>query len=135
MFMTQTIFAFFFSFSWELKLYFGKSERSIFVNWLIYIYVLTKILDRTYFLKLYENVWGFLDDSVGKESACNVGEAGDVGSIHGSGRSPGGGHGNPLQYSCLRIPWTEGPGGLQFTALQRVGHDWSDRGCMHASNI
>ena len=48
-----------------------------------------KILDRTYFLKLYENVWGFPDDSVGKESACNVGEAGDVGSIPGSGRSPG----------------------------------------------
>ena len=33
-----------------------------------------------------------------KESACNVG---DKGSIPGSGRSPGGGHGNPLQYSCL----------------------------------
>ena len=34
----------------------------------------------------------------GKESTCN---AGDAGSIPGSGRSPGGGHGNPLQYSCL----------------------------------
>ena len=34
----------------------------------------------------------------GKESACN---AGDTGSIPGSGRSPGGEHGNPLQYSCL----------------------------------
>ena len=34
----------------------------------------------------------------GKESACN---AGDVGLIPGSGRSPGGGSGNPLQYSCL----------------------------------
>ena len=33
-----------------------------------------------------------------KESACN---AGDLGSIPGSGRSPGGGNGNPLQYSCL----------------------------------
>jgi len=33
-----------------------------------------------------------------KESACN---AGDVGLIPGPGRSPGGGHGNPLQYSCL----------------------------------
>ena len=37
----------------------------------------------------------------GKESACNVGAAGDMGSIPESGRSPGGGHGNPLQYSCL----------------------------------
>jgi len=33
-------------------------------------------------------------------------------SIPGSGRPPGGGHGNPLQYSCLRIPWTEDPGRL-----------------------
>ena len=36
-----------------------------------------------------------------KESACNAGDAGDLGSIPGSGRSPGGGNGNPLQYSCL----------------------------------
>ena len=36
--------------------------------------------------------------SVGKESVCN---AGDLGLIPGSGRSPGEGNGNPLQYSCL----------------------------------
>ena len=41
---------------------------------------------------------GFLGGSVGKESACN---AGDSGSILRSGRSPGEGNGNPLQYSCL----------------------------------
>ena len=67
-----------------------------------------KLLDRTYFLKLYGNVWGFPDNSVSKESACNVGEAGDVGLIPGSGRSPGGGHGNPLQYSCLENPMDRG---------------------------
>ena len=39
-----------------------------------------------------------------KESACNAGAAGDAISIPGSGRSPGGGHGNPLQYSCLENP-------------------------------
>ena len=39
---------------------------------------------------------GFPDSSVGKESACNVG---DLGLIPGLGRSPGGGHGYPLQYS------------------------------------
>ena len=44
---------------------------------------------------------GFPGGSVGKESACN---AGDLGSIPGLGRSPGGGHGNPLQYSCLENP-------------------------------
>ena len=42
--------------------------------------------------------WGFPGGSEGKESACNVG---DLGSIFGLGRSPGGGHGNPFQYSCL----------------------------------
>ena len=41
---------------------------------------------------------GFPGSSDSKESACN---AGDLSSIPGLGRSPGGGHGNPLQYSCL----------------------------------
>ena len=52
---------------------------------------------------------GFPGGSNGKESACNVG---DRGLIPGWGRSPGGGHGNPLQYSW-RIPWTKEPGELQ----------------------
>ena len=44
---------------------------------------------------------GFLGGSDSKESACNVR---DLGSIPGSKRSPGGGNGNPLQYSCLDNP-------------------------------
>ena len=44
---------------------------------------------------------GFPGGSNGKECACNVR---DLGSIPGLGRSPGGGHGNPLQYSCLENP-------------------------------
>ena len=44
---------------------------------------------------------GFLGGSGGKESARN---AGDLGSIPGLGRSPGDGHGNPLQCSCLENP-------------------------------
>ena len=57
-----------------------------------------------------------------KESSCN---AGDLGLIPGLGRSLGGGHGNPVQYSCLdrESPWTEEPGGLQSMGLQRVEHD------------
>ena len=43
-----------------------------------------------------------------KESAGNSGATGDVGSIPGSGRSPGGGHGTPLQYSCLENPMDRG---------------------------
>ena len=55
-------------------------------------------------LHLYELdlPWGLRG---GKESACNVG---DLGSIPGLGRSPGGGHGNPLQYSCLENPHGQG---------------------------
>ena len=49
--------------------------------------------------------------------------AGDVGSILGSGRSPGEGNGNPLQYSCLENPWTEEPGGLPSMGSQRVEDD------------
>ena len=37
--------------------------------------------------------------------------------------SPEEGNGNPLQYSCWKIPWTEEPSGLQSMGSQRVGHD------------
>ena len=47
----------------------------------------------------------FPRSSVGKESACY---AGDLGSIPGWGRSPGGGNGNPLQYCCLENPMDRG---------------------------
>ena len=43
----------------------------------------------------------------GKETACN---AGDLGSIPGLGKAPGGGHDNPLQYSCLENPMGRGAG-------------------------
>ena len=45
---------------------------------------------------------------MGKESACNVGDRGKSGSILGLGRSPGGGNGNPLHYSCLENPTDRG---------------------------
>ena len=43
-----------------------------------------------------------------EESAFNAGVPGDMGSIPGSGRSPGGRHSNPLQYSCLESPMDRG---------------------------
>ena len=63
---------------------------------------------------IYMNIYmGFPGGSDGKESACN---AGNLGLIPGLGRSPRGGHGNPLQYSCLenfhRGEFQEEPGGL-----------------------
>ena len=65
----------------------------------------------------------------GKEAAYN---AGDVGSIPGSGRSPEGGHGNPVQYSCLENPCRQQPGGLWSMGWQRGRRHCSDRAGMHA---
>ena len=49
--------------------------------------------------------------------------AGDLGSIPGLGRSPGEGHGNPLQYSCLGNPMNRGAWwAVQSMGSQRVGH-------------
>ena len=57
------------------------------------------------FLKLDKQTMGFSGGSDRKESAYN---AGDLGSIHESRRSPGEGNGNPLQYSCLENPTDRG---------------------------
>ena len=54
------------------------------------------------------------------QSACN---AGDLGLIPGSGRSPGEGNGNPLQYSCLESPVDRGAWRAIVHGVTRVGHD------------
>ena len=66
--------------------------------------------------------WASQVAPVVKNSPVNAGDIRDVGSVPGMGRSPGGGHGNPLQDSCLENPWTEEPGGLQSMGSQRVEH-------------
>ena len=58
--------------------------------------------------------------SAGKESACN---AGDPGWIPGSGRSPGAGNGNPLQYSCLEDPHEQRSLAGYSWGLKRPQHD------------
>ena len=58
----------------------------------------------------------------GKESTCNAGDAGDVGSIPGLGRYPGGGHGNPLQYSCLENPTDRH---TWWATVYRVSKSWT----------
>ena len=63
---------------------------------------------------------GFPDGSVSKESACN---AGDLGSIPGSGRSSGEGNGNPLRYSCLANPMDRGAWWATVHRAARVGYD------------
>ena len=54
-----------------------------------------------------------------KETTCN---AGDTGSIPGSGRSPGGGHSKPLQYSCLENPIDRGVLRATVHGVTRVRH-------------
>ena len=60
------------------------------------------------FLATINAIKSFPGGSVDKESACNAGDAGDVGSVRGYERSPGGGNGNPLQYSRLGNPMDRG---------------------------
>ena len=62
------------------------------------------------------NPWWLRD----KESTCN---AGDMGPISGSGRSPGEGSDNPLQYSCLGNPMERGAWQPTVHGGHRVGHD------------
>ena len=73
-------------------------------------------------------IWSFGDNLLGlpggsdsKESTCN---SGDLGSIPGLGRSPGGEHDNPLQYSCLENPMDRGAWLATVHESQRVGHGW-----------
>ena len=59
-----------------------------------------------------------------KNLPAEAGDVRDTGLLPGLGRSPGGEHGNPLQYSCLENPMDSPPGsGLQSMGSQRVGHD------------
>ena len=70
---------------------------------------------------------GFPGGTDGKESAC---KEGDLGSVPGLGRSPGGGHGNPLQYSCLENPLDRGAWQATVRGVTRTQTQLST---MHAS--
>ena len=78
---------------------------------------------------------GFPGGSVGKESGCNVG---DLGLIPGLGRFPGGGHSNPLQYSCLENLHRQGsldsysPYGCKELDMTEVTlHTHDERNCIY----
>ena len=80
-------------------------------------------------LNKYVSTWkGFPGGSVVKKLHTN---AGDAGSISGSGRYPGERNGNQLSILAWEIPWTVEPGGLQFIGLQRVEHNWSNLARTH----
>ena len=76
---------------------------------------------------------GFPGGLDGRESTCN---AGDLGLICGLGRSPGGGHGNPLQYSCLENPHGQRSlAGYSPRGCKRIRHDWSNWARTHEDSI
>ena len=72
--------------------------------------------------------WWFSD----KESACKVGDTGDVGLIPGLGRSLGEGHGNPLQYSCLENLMDRGAWRATVHGIAKSWIQLSDLACAHA---
>ena len=63
-----------------------------------------------------------------KNPLASAGNLRNMGSIPGSGRPPGGGHGNPLQYSCLENPMDRG---AWRATVHRAGHGWSDLAYIH----
>ena len=85
----------------EILLYSQANKLSTTEVDCIYIYTHVYICTHTF-------IHGLPTWLSGKESTCNAGAAGGVGSIPGSGRSPGGGNGNPLQYSCQDNPMDRG---------------------------
>ena len=71
-----------------------------------------------------------------KNLPANAGGIRDAGLIPRSGRSPGGGHVNPLQYSCLENPYGQKSLAGYSPRGHRVGHDLlSHQECMHAHTI
>ena len=58
-----------------------------------------------------------------KNLPANAGDENDMGSILGSGRSPGEGHNNSIQYSCLQNPLDRGAWRATVPGLRRVGHN------------
>ena len=67
-----------------------------------------------------KEIWASQVALVVKDLPANVG---DEGSSPRSGRSPGGGYGNPLQYSCLEDPMDKGAWWAIIIASQRIGHN------------
>ena len=85
-------------------------------------------VDEYEYMDVYVYIWGFPEALVVKNLPASTGDIRDTGLIPGSGRSPGEGHGNPFQYSCLENPGQRSlvgysPGRLQSIESQRVGQD------------
>ena len=67
-----------------------------------------------------------------KNLPVNTGDVKDTSSIPGLRRSPGGGHGNPLQYYCLENPMDRGGWRATVHRVEKRAHDLSDLACTHS---
>ena len=75
------------------------------------------------FAYIYELIWGASQLAIMvKNLSANAGDKRHVGSVPGSGRSPEGGHGNPLQRSCLENPMDSG---AWWAPVHRVAKGWT----------
>ena len=72
------------------------------------------------YIYIYIFIWASQVTLVVKSSPAKAGDGRDRNSIPRLETYPGGGNGNPVQYSCWRIPWTEGPGRQQSMGSQKV---------------
>ena len=68
---------------------------------------------------MQDPIWNKHLERFGSEVRASTGNAGDLGSIPGLGRSPEEGNGNPSSILAWRISWREEPGGLQATGSQK----------------
>ena len=86
-----------------------KNERKLSRHFLISIgFMILSLLPLELFLQLVQPLWGFPGGAVVKNPPANAGDARNTCSIPESGRPPGVGNGNPLQYSCLENPMDRG---------------------------
>ena len=73
----------------------------------------------------------FTGGASGKEPPANAGSIRVAGSIPGLGRSSGGGHGNPFQFSHLESSMDRGAWQAMVHRVEKSRHDWSDLACTH----
>ena len=112
-------------------LFLGKSRTTLQHCW--------PHMEATFWQRCFKNTFfagwvyhlGFSDGVSGKEPIFYSGDVIGTGSTLGWGRSPGRGHSNPLQYSCLENPMDRKPSGLQSIELQKVRNDWNNLACTH----
>ena len=97
---------------WASQRLMSVIEYKHWVNKNLQVYPMFKIFKRkkrcTLCSGMHIEGMGFSHGSAVKNLPANAGDTGDMGSIPGSGRSPGGGNGNLLQYLCLKTPMNRG---------------------------